>query len=54
METYRVPGVNNLEIYGRWAFAEFAEVHRLETDFEAKVQSEFEKTIYRATVKPKD
>jgi type III restriction enzyme len=54
METYWVPGVNNLGIYGRWAFAEFTEVYRLETDFEAKVQFEFEKKIYRGTVKPKD
>ncbi len=28
METYWVPGVNNLGTYGRWAFAEFTEVYR--------------------------
>jgi len=45
METYRVPGVNNLGTYGRWAFAEFTEVFRIEADFEAKVQAEFNKMI---------
>ena len=37
METYWVPGVNNLGTYGRWAFAEFTEVYQIEADFEAKV-----------------
>ncbi len=45
METYWVPGVNNLGNYGRWAFAEFTEVYQIETDFEAKVESEFNKMI---------
>jgi type III restriction enzyme len=45
METYWVPGVNNLHDYGRWAFAEFTEVYRIESDFEAKVESEFNKMI---------
>ena len=29
METYWVPGVNNLGKYGRWAFAEFTEVYQI-------------------------
>ncbi len=41
METYWVPGVNNHSQYGRWAFAEFTEVYQIETDFEAKVEAEF-------------
>ncbi len=45
METYWVPGVNNLDNYGRWAFAEFCEVYQIETDFEAKVEAEFNKMI---------
>ena len=45
METYWVPGVNNLERYGRWAFAEFTEVYQIESDFEAKVEEEFNKMI---------
>ena len=45
METYWVPGVNNLGQYGRWAFAEFTEVYRIESDFEARVEAEFNKMI---------
>jgi type III restriction enzyme len=45
METYWVPGVNNLHDYGRWAFAEFTEVYRIEADFEARVEDEFNKVI---------
>lgn len=48
MDTYWVPGVNNLGTYGRWAFAEFTEVYQIETDFEAKVASEFKKMIEKA------
>ena len=47
METYRVPGVNNLGTYGRWAFAEFTEVYQIESDFEKKVEDEFNKMIER-------
>jgi len=49
METYWVPGVNNLKQYGRWAFAEFTEIYQIETDFKAKVESEFNKMIAQAT-----
>jgi type III restriction enzyme len=45
METYWVPGVNNLGAYGRWAFVEFTEVYQIEADFEAKVKGEFIKMI---------
>ena len=45
METYWMPGVNNLGTYGRWAFAEFTEVYQIEADFEAKVEIEFNKMI---------
>ena len=45
METYWVPGVNNLKTYGRWAFAEFTEVYQIESDFAAKVKIEFGKMI---------
>src|SRR5690606_15115168 len=33
MDTYWVPGVNNLGAYGRWGFAEFTEVYQIESDF---------------------
>ena len=49
MDTYWVPGVNNLKQYGRWAFAEFTEVYQIETDFKAKVESEFNKMLTAAT-----
>nr|WP_295431038.1 DEAD/DEAH box helicase family protein [uncultured Thiodictyon sp.] len=45
MDTYWVPGVNNLGSHGRWAFAEFTEVYQIEADFKAKVESEFNKMI---------
>ena len=45
METYWVPGVNNIGTYGRWAFAEFTEVYQIEADFKAKVEAEFNKMI---------
>ena len=38
MDTYWVPGVNNLGTYGRWAFAEFTDVYQIEADFKAKVE----------------
>ena len=45
MDTYWVPGVNNLKHHGRWAFAEFGDVYRMETDFEKKVGAEFDRLI---------
>ncbi len=52
METYWVPGVNNLKQYGRWAFAEFTEVYQIESDFQKKVESEFNKMIEAAATTP--
>jgi type III restriction enzyme len=52
MDTYWVPGVNHLGTYGRWAFAEFTEIYQIESDFEAKVESEFNKMIASATTQP--
>ena len=45
MDVYWVPGVNNLKKYGRWAFAEFTELHRIESDFDAKVTKAFNAII---------
>jgi type III restriction enzyme len=45
METYWVPGVNNLKTCGRWAFAEFTDIYMIESDFKEKVESEFNKMI---------
>jgi len=45
MDTYWIPGVNNLLTFGRWAFAEFTEVYQIEMDFAAKLEAEFEKML---------
>lgn len=45
MDTYWVPGVNHLETHARWAFVEFTEVYKIESDFKAKVEGEFNKMI---------
>ena len=45
MDTYWVSGVNRHGSYGRWAFAEFTDVYEIESDFEAKVEAEFNKII---------
>lgn len=37
METYWVPGVNNLKKFGRWAFAEFGSVFEIEQDLAATI-----------------
>jgi len=50
MQTYWVPGVNNLGQYGRWAFAEFTDVYEMQTDFEQRVEDEFNQMISAATV----
>jgi type III restriction enzyme len=47
MDTYWVPGVNNLGSYSRWAFAEFTEAYKIEADFEARIEAEFNKVIER-------
>lgn len=49
METYWVPGVNHLNTFGRWAFAEFTEVFQIESDFAAKVAENFNKMVDSAT-----
>jgi type III restriction enzyme len=52
METYWVPGVNNLKDYGRWAFAEFRDVYAMQSDFAAKVESAFNELIASTTAEP--
>jgi type III restriction enzyme len=49
MDSYWIPGVNHLGSFGRWAFAEFTEVYQIESDFEAKVETEFAKMIEAAS-----
>jgi len=39
MDTYWVPGVNNLGTYGRWAFAELTSVHTFAQDLTLAIES---------------
>lgn len=42
MDTYWIPGVNNLGSYGRWAFAEFRDIYEIQDDFEKQVAERFD------------
>jgi type III restriction enzyme len=48
METYWIPGVNNSNKFGRWAFAEFTEIYGMEAEFQAKVEKQFNQMIESA------
>ena len=37
MESFLIPGVNRLGLYGRWAFAEFTEVFDMQKSFDELV-----------------
>jgi type III restriction enzyme len=50
MDTYWIPGVNNLTEYGRWAFAEFTELYQIGADFGEVVEVEFNKAIEHEVV----
>jgi type III restriction enzyme len=52
LDTYWVPGINNNGEYGRWAFAEFTDAYQIQSDFKAKVESEFNKMIESVSVQP--
>jgi type III restriction enzyme len=52
MEIYWVPGVNNLNSHGRWAFTELTEVYQIETDFKARVESDFNRMLGSFTSEP--
>lgn len=45
MDNYWIAGVNNLQTYGRWAFAEFTDVFDMQEDFAKRVEEEFGKMI---------
>ncbi len=49
METYWIPGVNNLKTHGRWAFVEFTDVYEMQDDFAAKVATHFDRMVQLAT-----
>ncbi len=52
METYWVPGVNNLGTHGRWAFAELTSVYEMEHDFAAKVEAAFDRMVDTVATAP--
>jgi type III restriction enzyme len=45
METYWIPGVNNLGSYGRWAFLELRDVYLMEEQFKSKIEAEFQSLL---------
>ena len=45
METYWIPGVNNLGTHGRWAFCELTELYDIEPGFKAKVLETVERMV---------
>ncbi|RJQ84017.1 MAG: restriction endonuclease [Desulfobacteraceae bacterium] len=47
MEANWIPGVNHLGSYGRWAFAEFSDVYRMEADFAARIEQQFDTIIHQ-------
>jgi type III restriction enzyme len=49
MDTYWVPGVNNLGTHGRWAFAKFVDVYAIKSDFKAKVKGQFDQMLASIT-----
>jgi type III restriction enzyme len=51
METLWIPGANNLKTYGRWDFAEFADVYEIEGDFGDKVEQKFQEMLSRLASK---
>jgi type III restriction enzyme len=54
MEVFWVPGINHLKNYGRWGFLELNEVYRMESEFEAKVEAEFDKMMHKVVVNNKE
>ena len=52
METFWIPGVNNLRQYGRWAFAEFTDIWQMEADFAKRLEQEFDRIIQTSLNSP--
>ena len=50
METYWVPGVDRLESFGRWAFAEFTDVYALGDNLESEITAHLTELIAQAAV----
>ena len=54
MDAFWVPGVNNLGTHGRWAFAEFTDVHTMHEDLEAKITEGLDTAIAEAIAQQPD
>ena len=51
MDTYWIPGVNNLGSFGRWAFAELTNVYTMDEDFEGALEARFRAAIEQTVVR---
>lgn len=49
MDTYWIPGVNNLGAYGRWAFLELRDVYLMEATLGSKLEAEFKALVSAVT-----
>ena len=50
MDTCWMPGVNHHGRYGGWAFAGFTDIYEMQSDFEARVEAEFNEMIEKVAV----
>ena len=50
MDTYWIPGVNHLKLYGRWAFVELKDVYTMQSDIADKIAGDLDKMIASANV----
>jgi type III restriction enzyme len=51
MNSYWIPGVNQLKTYGRWAFAEFDDIYEMEADFKSILEAQFNNVVSAAVAK---
>jgi len=54
MDAYWIPGVNNLKIWGRWAFAEFDDVWTMDSDFGNRIEAQLNAVIDAKVPLPDD
>lgn len=50
MDTYWVPGVNQLGTFGRWAFVEFTDNYLMDEEFKAKIADQFDAMVTKVVV----
>ena len=50
MDTCWMPGVNHHGRYGGWAFTGFTDIYEMQSDFEARVEAEFNEMIEKVAV----